>query len=303
VPIETKESFRWIDNVKRSNALFGKSSQCIHIGDREADIYELYSECQNSNSSFVIRVCNNRKLFNSEQKLFESVSKESAKGFYAVTITDKNGEKESVQVEVRFKKVNVMPPIGKEKNYPKPISACYIEVKEKMGSERRGEKCRVEWKLLTNLPVANFEDAFEKNQWYAMRWKIELFFKILKSGCKTEESKLRNANRLAKFITICSVIAWKVFWLTMLNRTNPVGKISQVLSERECDVLDKYMKVNKSLGLKKSISDYLIDIAKLGGYLNRKSDPPPGNMVIWRGISRLNDLIIGFKLAKGLMGN
>jgi len=157
--------------------------------------------------------------------------------------------------------------------------------------------------LLTNLPVANFEDAFEKNQWYAMRWKIELFFKILKLGCKTEESKLRNANRLAKFITICSVIAWKVFWLTMLNRTNPVGKISQVLSERECDVLDKYMKVNKSLGLKKSISDYLIDIAKLGGYLNRKSDPPPGNMVIWRGISRLNDLIIGFKLAKGLMGN
>ena len=136
-----------------------------------------------------------------------------------------------------------------------------------------------------------------------MRWKIELFFKILKLGCKTEESKLRNANRLAKFITICSVIAWKVFWLTMLNRTNPVGKISQVLSERECDVLDKYMKVNKSLGLKKSISDYLIDIAKLGGYLNRKSDPPPGNMVIWRGISRLNDLIIGFKLAKGLMGN
>lgn len=157
--------------------------------------------------------------------------------------------------------------------------------------------------MLTNLPVANFEDAFEKNQWYAMRWKIELFFKILKLGCKTEESKLRNANRLAKFITICSVIAWKVFWLTMLNRTNPVGKISQVLSERECDVLDKYMKVNKSLGLKKSISDYLIDIAKLGGYLNRKSDPPPGNMVIWRGISRLNDLIIGFKLAKGLMGN
>jgi IS4 transposase len=62
---------------------------------------------------------------------------------------------------------------------------------------------------LTNIPVISFEDAYEKIQWYAARWKIETFFKILKSGCKTEQSKLRSAERLAKFITLCSVIAWK----------------------------------------------------------------------------------------------
>lgn len=88
----------------------------------------------------------------------------------------------------------------------------------------------LDWKLITNLPVCSRDDAIEKLHWYAMRWRIETFHKILKSGCMT------------------------------------------------C-------------------------IAKLGGYLARKGDPPPGNMVMWRGMTRLVDIVLGLSIAKEIVGN
>ena len=79
----------------------------------------------------------------------------------------------------------------------------------------------IRWKLLTDLPVDDLPAAIEKLDWYAQRWKIETFHKVLKSGCKAEESKLRTAERLTNLIAVLCVIGWRVFWLTMVNRTNP----------------------------------------------------------------------------------
>lgn len=302
IPIEKKESVRWIENIRQTNELLSKPKQCIHIGDREADIYELYSECQTSGTYFVVRLDVNRRVAPSPRKLFESLREEPSKGQYCVTLSHPDGKKEKIPVEVRFKEVKVLPPIGKEKNYPAPISGFFIKAKEKLKKGAKGNP-RLEWKLLTNIPVRTFAQAYEKIQWYAMRWKIETFFKILKSGCKTEQSKLRNAKNLAKFISLCAVISWKVFWLNMLNRTNPKTDSKHVLSKTERNVLNAYQ-IQREPGWKgKSITDYLIVIAKIGGFLNRKSDWPPGNIVTWRGVSRLNDIIIGFNLGAKFVGN
>lgn len=80
---------------------------------------------------------------------------------------------------------------------------------------------RIDWKLMTDLPVASRKDAVEKLSWYAMRWKIETFHKILKSGCKAEESKLRTAERIINLIAVLCILSWRIFWMTMMNRVAP----------------------------------------------------------------------------------
>jgi hypothetical protein len=89
--------------------------------------------------------------------------------------------------------------------------------------ERAAPKSRkpIDWKLITGLPVRSNKDAIEKLHWYAMRWKIEVFHKILKSGCKAEDSKLRTTQRLANLIAVFCILSWRVFWMTMLNRSAP----------------------------------------------------------------------------------
>ena len=96
-----------------------------------------------------------------------------------------------------------------------------------------------DWKLITDLPVDSHDDAVEKLCWYAMRWKIEVFHKILKSGCRAEQARLGIAERLVRLLTVFCILSWRVFWLTMLNRTEPDLEPALVLTEIEIKVLDR----------------------------------------------------------------
>ena len=161
----------------------------------------------------------------------------------------------------------------------------------------------IEWKLVTNLPITSQSQAIEKLHWYALRWKIEVFHKILKSGCKAEESKLRTAERLVNLIATFCILSWRIFWLTMLNRTQHTADPLLVFTPDEVKLLDQ-LKVDrgKPSGATPSLSDYIIKLARLGGYLGRTRDTPPGNTVIWRGLTRLTDISLGVRIAK-LVGN
>ena len=123
-----------------------------------------------------------------------------------------------------------------------------------------------------------------------MRWKIEVFHKILKSGCKAEEARLRTAERLVKLICVFCILAWRVFWMTMINRAAPDARPELAVTGGEMKLLDRLV-TDKHSGQPAAgtLSSYLIKIARLGGYLARASDPPPGNIVMWRGLSRLAD--------------
>ena len=148
------------------------------------------------------------------------------------------------------------------------------------------------------------KDAIEKLEWYAMRWKIEMFHKILKSGCKAEESRLRTAERLANLISLFCILSWRIFWMTMLNRSTPTALPSAALTETEIELLDHLVKDEaKAASRRKATTQYLIKIAKLGGYLARANDPPPGNIVMWRGLSRLTDIGLGAAIGARIVGN
>lgn len=145
--------------------------------------------------------------------------------------------------------------------------------------------------------------AIEKLQWYALRWKIEVFHKILKSGCKAEESKLRTADRLVNLIAIFCILSWRIFWMTMINRSSPNAPPELVFTRDEIRVLDAVVKDRKNEPAQKTLSYYLIKVARLGGYLARNHDPHPGNTVIWRGYSRLVDIMLGASIARPDVGN
>jgi hypothetical protein len=163
---------------------------------------------------------------------------------------------------------------------------------------------KIDWKLITNLPVHSRAEAIEKLEWYSMRWKIETFHKILKSGCKAEESRLRTAERLARLLAVFCILSWRVFWLTMMNRSLPAASPTLVFTALEIHLLDQLV---KNIGTRQrqrgSLSTYLTKLAQLGGYLARAGDSPPGNRVIWRGMSRLTDIELGFAIGAELVGN
>ena len=125
----------------------------------------------------------------------------------------------------------------------------------------------------------------EKLRWYACRWKIELFHKILKSGCRAEAARLRTAERLTKLIAILCIIAWRVFWTTMIGRAAPAAPAEVALTATEVGVLDRTVpgKATPKGNAAQSgptLSTCLFKVARLGGYLARTRDPPPGITVM-----------------------
>ncbi len=162
---------------------------------------------------------------------------------------------------------------------------------------------RIDWKLLTDLPVRSLKDAIEKLRWYALRWKIEMFHKILKSGCKAEDRRLRTAERLVNLIAIFCIVSWRIFWMTMLNRADPHAPPSLALTKTEMRLLDHLVPDKSKPVNRMSVSRYIVKIARLGGYLARARDPAPGNIVMWRGLSRLSDIELGALAEAKLVGN
>lgn len=199
-----------------------------------------------------------------------------------------HGKPDQAVLGVRYRKVHVLPPIGKWKRYP-ALTLTVIHAEE-TGTPRNRKK--IQWKLLTDLPVNSSREAIEKLEWYAMRWKIEVFHKILKSGCRAEDSRLRTAQRLANLIAVFCIVSWRVFWMTMLNRAAPDASPDLALTASEIRLLDNILPDQKPTPSQK-LSHYLTKIARLGGYLARATDPPPGNTVMWRGLSRLKDIEFG----------
>lgn len=288
VPIEQKESVRWLNNLRQSTELLGDPSRCVHIGDRESDIYELFCVAQEMGTHFLIRTCVDRLAADGGHSIATEMKEVKVAGLHRIEI--RNGQREPVEVilELKYRKMTVLPPIGKQKRYP-PLILKVIHAEEK-GSPKNREK--IKWKLITDLAVRSRRDAIEKLQWYALRWKIEVFHKILKSGCKAEDAKLRTAQRLANLIAIFCLISWRIFWLTMANRTAPAEPPRCALTKLEISLLDHIVKDREPCS-QKTLSHYLVKIARLGGYLARASDPPPGNTVMWRGMTRLTDITLG----------
>jgi hypothetical protein len=251
-----------------------------------------------SGTHFLIRTCVDRLAGDGDHTIADEMEEVAVKGLHRIDVRDNNGDPDEAALEIKYRNLRVLPPIGKQKRYP-ALTLTVIHAEER-GTPKNRKK--ITWKLITDLPVESRAHAIEKLEWYALRWKIEVFHKILKSGCKAEESKLRTAQRLTNLVAVFCLLSWRVFWMTMLNRSAPSAPPSLALTETEIAVLDRLVN-GRPQAHRKTLSHYLTRVARLGGYLARANDQPPGNTVMWRGLSRLTDIALGATVGAENVGN
>ncbi|WP_043152376.1 MULTISPECIES: IS4 family transposase [unclassified Sphingobium] len=294
VPIEAKESVRWLDNLRQSVALLGQPDRCVHVGDRESDIYELYCLAKDLGTHFVVRTVVDRLAGNGDHTVKIEMQEAPSAGMHSIEVRVDNDTVERVTLDIRYKRIHVCPPIGKQKRYP-ALDLTVIHASE-VGVPL-GRK-PILWKLVTDLEVADLDAAIEKIRWYSTRWKIEVFHKILKSGCRAEDAKLRTADRLANLVALFCIVSWRVMWMTMMARAAPDADPAIAFTATEIAILDRLVTDSGNRRAKPgTLQLYLTKLSRLGGYLARMSDPPPGNTVVWRGLRRLVDIQIGAELA------
>jgi len=209
-------------------------------------------------------------------------------------VTRRNARKDHcAMLSVKHATMTVRSPNGKQRKY-RHQNLRIIHAEELNPPEDRAP---VFWKLITNLAVATHADAVHKRDWNALRWKIGTFFRTLKTGGRIEELRLATADRLANCIALCGVVAWRVSCLTMLNREAPKASPDAVFTKTERSLLERATPERKRK-VRRDLNFYVRAVARLGGYLDRTSDAPPGTTVIWRGLSRLADLAEGARIAE-----
>jgi hypothetical protein len=298
IPIEQKESVRWLENLKLSTALLGDPPRCVHVGDRESDIYELFCAAEKARTHFLVRTCVDRLAEGGGTTISEVMGREPVRGAHQVEFRDDHGRASTAELDVRFRRLTVRPPIGKQRRYP-TLELTVIHADER---EAPTDREPIRWRLLTDWAVDDLKAATGKLDWYAQRFKIETFHKVLKSGCRAEQARLRTAERLTNLLAVLCVVAWRVFWLTMTSRATPEAPAEVALTKEEIEILDR-LTGDTEPPTRPTVSYYLVAVAKLGGYLARSKDPPPGNRVVWRGLTRLMDIHLGFELSRGVVGN
>ena len=161
---------------------------------------------------------------------------------------------------------------------------------------RDGEEA-VEWFLLTSLDIDSFEAAVESIGYYLKRWRVEDFFRVLKSGCRAEHLAFHTADRLQRAITINAVIAWRLMLMTLLGREVPQCAADLMFTDIELRFLADYA-ANTHLPTPQHLGAAVLLVAILGGYQNRKHDPPPGHQIMWRGYERMSIATLGYRLAE-----
>jgi len=291
LPIEQKESYRWLKSYRAVGAVQKRLPQVslVSVADREGDIYELFAEAAQDPQGphLLIRAKHDRGVADQAERLFETIQGQPIAGYLHVQLPrQKERAPREAKLAIRFATLMLCPPQGKG-HLPT------IELQAVLALEEDAPEAAepIDWRLLTTLPVDSFEQAIEKVQWYGQRWNIEVFHRTLKSGCRIEDRQLRDADRLEACLAIDMVVAWRICYLVKLGREVPEAPCTIYFSDDEWKALLAYRtKDPVAPSEPPSLRQAIRMVAKLGGFLGRKSDGDPGTEVMWRGLQAL-DLI------------
>jgi len=306
IPIEEKETFSWIESLRDTMDVAAAMPQTrlINLCDREADFFEMFEEQRrNPCVDLLVRANHNRGITGEPFKLFEAVRQASLQTKVQVQIPRQSARPKlskkkarakrpgrSAELEVRSQRIQLCPPkyySGKE-----PVDIWIIHAVESSPPEG---VTPVEWFLLTTVDITSADDAVQCLRWYCLRWRIEDFHRVLKSGCRIEDIGHETAERIRRAIAINLVIAWRIMLMTLLGRETAELPPDLLFSDIELQVLRAYAK-KKGLDPPATLRDTVRLVARIGGYLGRKSDPEPGHQLMWQGYQQLQLMCEGFAL-------
>jgi len=303
--VEDKESGKWLQSFGQTARAQSRlpQTQVVSVGDREADVYELFvlGREQGHKTKLLIRVQHKKRKLAEEQKgLLEYVQSQKAAGIVDVRIGRKGKQAaRTAHLEVRFCPVCLQPPTAK-------ASLGQVECWTVLATEPEPPKGvkPIEWMLLTTLPVENLEQASQKLQWYAIRTLIEGFHRTIKSGCRIEKRQLLDAEGLKNCLALDLIVGWRIVHMSRLGRQQPNLPCTSVFTDEEWKAL--YVFVNRTLKVPAEpppLQQVIRETASLGGFLGRKGDGQPGTQTIWLGLRRLKDIAAGMNLVWILQKN
>jgi hypothetical protein len=292
LPIEEKESYRWLRNYQSVAVVQARNPHVtlVSVGDREADIYELFAEAAKNQEGpkLLIRAQHNRELQDEQSLLIETMEGTPSAGYQDVHLPrQKERKARDAKLTIRHAAVTLCPP--KHKPYLKPISVWAVLAQEEKAPKTAEP---IDWLVLTTIEVQTLEEAIEKVQWYAKRWTIEVFHRTLKSGCRIEDRQFQNADRIEACLAIDMVIAWRICHLVKLGREVPELPCDVYFEEAEWKALVVHNTKNPVPPEQPpSLGKAVRMVGALGGFLGRKRDGEPGTEVLWRGFNKLYALV------------
>lgn len=312
-PITEKESQKWLVSLQATSAARVRcpTTHFVSVGDREADVYELFTLPRPEGVDLLVRAGWDRRVAHPARFLWATV--EASLPVATVTLRVPPRPAQPAQggtpprprraaqparealLTLRTCPVTLRPPTrrgparaGQDRLQPVPLWA--VLAQETTPPALPPGATPLEWLLLTTCPVPDATAALERLAWYACRWGIEVWHKILKSGCRIETRQLETADRLRRCLALYSVVAWRVLYATLLARALPEVPCTALLDADEWRALCCLLQ-HTSLPppTPPSLRDAVRGIARLGGFLGRPHDGEPGPATLWRGFQRLHD--------------
>ncbi len=294
----------WLDGlhaIEEASETLPRKTRSICVMDREADAFEILSEQRAlERTEILVRAKHDRVLDQSKSRLFKTMRKRTPAGVIELKVEDlsrrmKSGRVTSegrsgrnARMAIRFRKV-MLPPTKDSTQDSMPVWG--IHLRELNPPEHAK---RIEWYLLTTQEVTTLEEAQQMVDYYKMRWRVEDTFRVLKSDCKVEKLRFQKPEVLHRVLTLYMIITWHIMLMTLMGHVAGDLEMKIFFRGSEAEMLQVYAK-NYRLPVPTNLSSAILTVAMMGGYMNRKHDPPPGHAIMWRGYSSLHIRAVAYE--------
>jgi len=318
IPIEEKESFRWLEGYRQTIALAKRNPQtdCVCVGDSESDIFEVFAEPRGDNAHLLVRMCHDRSVVHNEE---EAATEEEHRRIRDVVYQTPILATKSVFVRARTPAVactkQPRQQVRKSRDAELDIRSCCVTMNAPKhlrnrndfvtmnvvlvseGNPPQGEQA-IEWILLTTLPISTLAEILAIIEYYTCRWMIEVFFKTLKSGCKVESLQFEEMDRLLPCLAVYLIVSWRVFMICRLGRSLPETSCELIFDAAEWKSTYRVMYPKRALPKKPpSMNEMIRMIGELGGWVATPGKAEmPGPQTTWIGLQRVHDFARAWKL-------
>ena len=302
-PIETKESFRWLQGYRLACelAITCPETQIVSVADCECDIYDIFLEREEHErpADFVIRAKQDRRLPerdpeegpNAYRRVADEVATSPLMATRQIDLPQTAKRKaRTATLEIRATKVCVKPPAHRRD--VDEVTYNVVLVEEVDGPNDGTNVC---WLLMTSLPIESVKAVMLVVDYYVARWPIEIFFRVFKTGCRVEDIQLETNRRLKNSLMFYKVIAWRIMYVTFMGREYPNLPCDEMFADFEWKPVWKIVSDEPLPEQAPPLSVFIPMLAQLGGYNNRSTDHPPGPQAIWTGMRRMTDFAMAWR--------